>query len=96
MSNQENPTLRKSDIVYHTRIHPSLGIYDLDELVIRTVAEEFFVGIEKKEKRAFLFPYSSINKTVFVKRQDALNKIKEAEANKPNIKLSTETYYEEY
>ena len=64
--------------------------------VIRNVAEEFFVGIEKKEKRAFLFPYSTINKNVYVKRQDALNKIKEAEANKPNIKLSTETYCEEY
>ena len=91
-----NQIIHKRDTVYYARIHPSLGIYDLDELVIRTVAEEFFVGIEKKEKRAFLFPYSSINKTVFVKRQDALNKIKEAETNKPNIKLNTETYYEEY
>ena len=91
-----NPTLHKSDTIYHARIHPFLGIYDLDELKIRTVTEEYFVGIEKKEKRAFLFPYSSINKTVFLNRKDALNKIKEAESNKPKIKFRTDTYYEEY
>ena len=91
-----NITLNKSDIVYHTRILPSLGIYDLDELKIRTVTEDYFVGTEKKEKKAFLFPYSSINETIFLNRKDALHKIKEAESNKPNINISTETYYEEY
>lgn len=91
-----NITLNKSDIVYHTRILPSLGIYDLDELKIRTVTEDYFVGTEKKEKKAFLFPYSSINETIFLNRKDALRKIKEAESNKPNINISTETYYEEY
>lgn len=89
-----NPTLKKSDIVYHARIYPTLGIYDLDELKIRTVTEDYFVGLEKKEKKAFLFPYSSIGKTIFLNRKDALNKIKEAEKNK--VQVSTETYYEEY
>ena len=89
-----NPTLKKSDIVYHTRIFPTIGIYDLDELKIRTVTDNYFVGIEKHTKKAFLFPYSAINKTVFVNRKDALSKVKEAEKNK--IQVSTETYYEEY
>lgn len=88
------PTLHKFDIVYHARILPSLGIYDLNELKIRTIADNYFVGVEKKEKKAFLFPYSSIGKTVFVNRKDALNKVKEAEENREVI--STETYYEEY
>lgn len=61
-----NPTLHKSDIVYHKRIFPTLGMYDLDELKIRTVKDDYFVGIEKYTKKAFLFPYSSIGKTVFL------------------------------
>lgn len=89
-----NPTLHKFDIVYHTRIYPTIGIYDLDELKIRTVTEDYFVGLEKKEKKAFLFPYSSIGKTIFLNRKDALKMVKEAEKNREVI--STETYYEEY
>lgn len=90
-----NPTLKVKDIVYHTRIFPTLGMYDLDELKIRTVTDDYFVGIEKHTKRAFLFSYSAIGKTVFINRKDALVKVKEAEKNK--IKnVNTETYYEEY
>lgn len=88
------PTLHKLDIVYHTRILPTIGLYDLDELKIRTVTDDYFVGIEKYTKKAFLFPCSSIDKTVFLNRKDALRKIKEAEKNK--IVVSAETCYEEY
>lgn len=77
-----NQVLKKSDIVYHTRIFPTLGMYDLDELKIRTVEETYFVGIEKHTKTAFLLPYSSIGKTVFTDRKEALQKIREAEKNK--------------
>ncbi len=89
-----NPILHKFDIVYHTRIYPSLGMYDLDELKIRTITENYFVGIEKYTKKAFLFPYSSIGKTVFINRKDALKIVKEAEKNREEV--STKTYYEEY
>ena len=89
-----NQTLHKKDIVYHTRILPTIGLYDLDELKIRTVMDTYFVGIEKHTKRAFLFPYSSIGKTIFLDRKDALKKVKESEKNKTIV--STETYYEEY
>lgn len=88
--------IKVKDIVYHTRIFHSLGIYDLDELRIRTVTDTYFVGIEKRTKKAFLFPYSAIDKTVFLDRSKALKKVKEMEKNKLDIKISTETYYEEY
>lgn len=86
--------LNKFDIVYHARIHPSLGIYDLDELKVVSITDNYFTGMEKHSKRVFLFPYSAFGKNVFIKRQDALEKIREAEANKKEV--STETYYEEY
>lgn len=81
-SDNERITLNKSDIVYRTRILPTVGIYDLDELKIRTVEDTYFVGVEKRNKTAFLLPYSSIGKTVFLNRKEALQKIREAEKNK--------------
>ena len=69
-------------------------MYNLDELKIRTITDTYFVGIEKYTKKAFLFPYSSIGKTVFINRKDALKIVKEAEKNREEV--SIETYYEEY
>ena len=80
-----NHNLQKSDVVYRTRILPTVGVYDLDELKIRTVEETYFVGVEKRSKTAFLLPYSSIGKTVFLNRKEALQKIREAEKNRIDI-----------
>ena len=88
--------LKKKDIVYYTRILPSSNIYDLLELKVRTVEEDWFVGIEKRDKQAFLFYNTEINKTIFTDRTVALEKIKEAELNKKENKTEDEMYYEEY
>lgn len=80
-----NYELKKSDIVYRTRILPAVGIYDLDELKIRTVEEDYFVGVEERNKNAFLLSYNSIGKTVSFSRKEALKKIREAEKNKTYV-----------
>lgn len=85
--------MRKKDTVYYARILPAVNMYELDELRIRTITKEYFVGIEKRSKQAFLFPHSAIGETIFTDREEALNKVKEAEKNK---KKTAETYYEEY
>lgn len=86
--------LKKKDIVYYAKIIPNCGIYDVYELIIRTVTDDYFVGIDKRDKHAFLLYYSDIGKTVFLNRKDALDKVKESEKNKKVV--SDETYYEEY
>lgn len=86
--------LKKKDVVYYARIIPTSGIYDVYELVIRTVEDDWFVGLEKRDKHAFIFNHTDINKVVFKDRNDALNKVLEAEANKKEV--NNETYYEEY
>lgn len=87
--------LKKKDIVYYTKIMPSIGIYDLCELKIRTVEDDYFVGIDKRDKHAYLFGYNSIDKTVFTDRKVALKLVQEAEKNKKKV-ISNESYYEEY
>lgn len=86
--------LSKKDIVYYARIVPSSGIYDLYELIIRTVEDTYFVGVDKKDKRAYLFGYDAIDDYIFTNRKDAINRLREAEKNKKEI--SNETFYEEY
>ena len=89
-----NNTLNKGETIYYARIHPTLGIYDLCELNIRTVTDKYFVGVDKHDKRARLFSASDINKIVFKNRNDCLNVLKEAEKNK--IVTQFHTDYEEY
>ena len=56
---QDSP-LNKGDIVYYSRIMPSIGIFDVYDLKVRTIADTYFVGIDKRDKKAFLLPYSAV------------------------------------
>ena len=82
------------DIVYYARIMPTLGIYDVCELKIRTVTNTYFVGTDKRDKRAYLFSYNAVGKSIFSNRKDAVEKVITAEESNP--KVSKETFYEEY
>lgn len=87
--------LNKNDIVFYARILPNSGIYDVLELKIRTVESNWFVGIEKRDKQAFLFADTAIDKMVFADRGKALEIVKAAESNKKET-VNDEIYYEEY
>ena len=73
---------------------PNLGIFDVYELKVRTISDTYFVGTDKRDKKSYLFSYNDIGKTVFFNWQEAVDKTKEAEKNKP--KVSAEIFYEEY
>ena len=80
--------------IYYARIMPTLGIYDVCELKIRTVTDTYFVGTDKRDKRAYLFSYNAVGKSIFSNKKDAVEKVIKAE--KSNPKTSKEIYYEEY
>ena len=86
--------LEKGQTVYYARVIENVGIYEVLELKIRTVADTYFVGTEKRSKHAYLLNNSYLNETVFTDRAMALNIVKEAEKNKKEV--SKETYYEEF
>lgn len=74
--------LKQKQIVYYARIIPSSGIYDVYELKVRTVETDWFCGIEKRDKQAFLFNNNAIGSTIFLDRSEALKRVQEAEKNK--------------
>lgn len=87
-------TINKGDIVYYTRVFPNTGTYDLCELRVRTVMDNWFCGVDKKDKRAYLLGFNEIDENVFDDRSIALKRIHNAEQKYPQI--NGETYYEEY
>lgn len=80
--------------VYFARIIPKSSIYEVNELKIRSVVDDWYVGIDKRDKHAYMFKESDINKTIFIDRNEALKKVLYAEENKQEV--SNEIYYEEY
>ena len=86
--------IKPNDIIYYARIMPKLGIFDVYDLKVRTVADTYFTGIDKRDKKSYLFSYKDIGKSIFLNREDVVTKAHEAEKSRP--KASTETYYEEY
>ncbi len=87
-------TIEKGSVVYYTRVFPNTGTYDLCELRVRTVMDNWFCGVDKKDKRAYLISFNEINENVFEDRKIALKRIHNAEQKYPQV--SGETYYEEY
>ena len=85
--------MKRLDTVYYARILDQVATYEICELRIRTIEDDYFVGIDKRDKHAYLFSNDELNKKVFYNRSDALRIVKEAEKNKRVI--SIETYYEE-
>lgn len=77
--------------MYYARILPKADVYDVCDLTVRTVADNWFVGIDKHDKHAYIFNNSDIGKRVFADRVEALNKVLEAEKNK-TIKHKEEEY----
>lgn len=86
--------VNKKDRLYFARIIPSVGIYDVCDVIVRTATDNWFVACDKKDKHAYLFSNKELDKTVFKSRLEALEKVTEAEKNKRII--NEDTYYEEF
>lgn len=82
------------DKLYFARILPKVGIYDVCELTVRTVGEDYFVGIDQRDKQAHIFGYDRVGNDVFSSRNAALEKVQTAEKNK--TKIPQEVFYEEF
>ncbi len=86
--------LKRKDKLYYARIIPQTRIYEVCEVIVRTVRDTWFVTVDKRDKRAYLFNNNDIDKIVFFHRDIALSKVLEAENNAPKTKC--EICYEEY
>ena len=85
--------IKKKDILYYAQILPKVGIYNVCEMIVCTLYEDYFACMDKREKKRYLFDYSDIDKILFANRLEALTLVTDAEKDKP--KVSNERFYEE-
>lgn len=77
----EENKIEKGTVVYYSQCMPTVDVFEVLELTVRTVKDNWFVGIETKEKQAYLFYKKDVDRCVFFDRKDALMTVKEAEEN---------------
>lgn len=87
--------INKGDVFYYAQMMPTIPLFEVLELKVRTVEDNWFVGIDKTSKHAYMFNVNEIDKVVFKNRKKCLDVVTEAESKCKN-KRSCETYYEEY
>ena len=66
--------LKKRDRLYYARIIPKTRIYEVCEVIVRTVEDAWFSVIDKRDKRVYLFVYNDIGDILFKNRNEALQK----------------------
>lgn len=71
--------IRKGDVWYFARIIPRNSVYEVCELKIRTITEDYIVGIDKYDKHAYLINNLEIPRLLFKNRKDALDTVLLAE-----------------
>ncbi len=86
--------VKVNDKLYYAQKLQSVGVYNVLEITVRGVYDTYFVGIEKRDKKAYLFHSTELGNTVFADRKEALSVVRDAEVNSKYV--SEETYYEEY
>ena len=70
--------LNKNDTVYFVKILPNPEFSEIYDLHIRTVGEDYYVGLDNTtSKHAYVFKEKDIDKTIFLDRADALEKLME-------------------
>lgn len=88
-----NEEIKTNQHLYYAQILPSVGGYNVLEMIVCTLYKTYFAAMEKRDKHRYLFNYTDINKSIFFDRSECLEKVKYAEAH--GKKVSNETYYEE-
>ena len=76
----EERVIKKGTVMYYAQCLEQVGEFELLKLTVRTVGDNWFVGVEKKDK-THLFFAKDIDKCIFFNRHDALMTVKEAESN---------------
>ena len=80
MTETNKPKLKQT--MYYARIIPNQNIYYVCDVLIRTITDTYFVGMDKRTKQAYIFTYDCIDKTVFFNRGEASEKVLHEELGK--------------
>lgn len=67
--------MRSGDIVYLARAIPLCNIYEVLELKVTTITDNYIIGTDVETRTSFPFSKNDINKRVFISYDEAKNAI---------------------
>ena len=68
--------MEKGDRYYLCDVVPNCNTYEVIELIIRTIGDGWYVGVDEKTKQAHMFKDEMIAEYVFQHRVDAVEALK--------------------
>lgn len=83
--------LKKGDVYYYAQIIPSCDTFNVIEVKLVSVRDTYFTGMDKRDKKMYLFNNSDLNDIVFKDRLEALTKVNDEET-KHKTKKTDEMY----
>lgn len=69
--------MKNGDIVYLARVIPVCNIYEVLELKIVTVTDNYIIGTDVETRTSFPFSKNDIDKRVFISYNEAKEKVQE-------------------
>lgn len=70
--------MKKGEVLYYARIVPNI-LYEVLEIKVRMIENNWFSGVEKRTKQVYMFSKNQIDDIVFASRNDALEKVRASE-----------------
>ena len=80
--------MTKGDYIFYARIMPKMGLFEVEELIVRSIGDTWFTALNSKTKQSFLFSFSQEEKDYFFTRSPALEKVKLAQSTYGTVKLT--------
>lgn len=69
--------MKNGDIVYLARVIPVCNIYEVLELKIVTITDNYIIGADVETRMSFPFSKNDIDKRVFISYNEAKEKVQE-------------------
>ena len=91
MTKLEYEEIQKGDSLYFARIMPSLGYYEIHDVVLVTKYDDHCSVCELKTKQSFIFNLKTLQDQLYVDREEALAYIKEMKKKNKDVKVYAKT-----
>lgn len=82
--------LERGDAIIYARVMPHIGYYELLDLKVVTVGNDYVTGCDSRTKQSYIFLKKNIDKVLFHNRGMALDYLEQQKQKYKNVKVACE------
>ena len=87
MTQEEYNKAKRRDRVYYARMMPSLGYYEIHELHMVSIYDDYCSASDVKTKQAFILSTKEALELLYIDRADALKYLKKKEKENKHVRV---------